>query len=70
MTLARGVRTLILFSICTFRGSVFAQIGNQALPRLVHENGRHALMVDGAPYLVLGAQINNSSAWPEMLPKF
>ena len=21
-------------------------------------------MVDGAPYLVLGAQVNNSSAWP------
>ena len=39
------------------------------IPRLVHENGRHALLVDGAPYLVLGAQVNNSSAWPAMLPK-
>lgn len=38
-------------------------------PRLATENGRHALMVDGSPYLVLGAQIGNSSAWPEMLPK-
>ena len=69
MTLARSVRTLILFSICTLLGPVFAQVSNQSLPRLVHENGRHALLVDGAPYLVLGAQINNSSAWPEMLPK-
>ncbi|HEY4145063.1 beta-galactosidase, partial [Pinirhizobacter sp.] len=24
-------------------------------------------MVDGKPYLLLGAQVNNSSAWPAML---
>jgi hypothetical protein len=39
------------------------------LPSLVHKNGRYALFVDGAPFLMLGAQINNSSAWPAMLPK-
>ncbi|MGH8263350.1 MAG: beta-galactosidase, partial [Steroidobacteraceae bacterium] len=39
------------------------------LPRLVSQNGRHALMVDGAPYLMLATQVNNSSAWPAMLPK-
>jgi beta-galactosidase GanA len=39
------------------------------LPRLVHENGRHALFVDGAPFLMLGAQCGNSSAWPATLPK-
>ena len=39
------------------------------LPRIVADHGRHALLVDGAPYLMLGAQINNSSAWPAMLPK-
>src|SRR5690348_16016445 len=39
------------------------------LPQLVTREGRSALMVDGAPYLVLGAQVNNSSAWPAVLPK-
>jgi beta-galactosidase GanA len=39
------------------------------LPRLVERDGRHALLVDGVPYLVLGAQVNNSSAWPTALPK-
>lgn len=39
------------------------------LPRFVHENGRHALLVDGEPFLILCAQVNNSSAWEAMLPK-
>jgi hypothetical protein len=39
------------------------------IPRLVEKDGRYALMVDGAPFLVLGAQINNSSAWPATMPK-
>lgn len=39
------------------------------MPRLVHENGRYALLVDGQPFLILGAQINNSSAWPATLPQ-
>ncbi len=28
----------------------------------------YALLVDGAPFLILGAQVNNSSAWPAVLP--
>lgn len=39
------------------------------MPKLVHQNGHYALFVNGAPYLMLGAQINNSSAWPSMLPE-
>lgn len=39
------------------------------LPEIVTRNGRSALLVDGAPWLVLGAQVNNSSAWVPALPK-
>lgn len=38
-------------------------------PKLVQKDGRYALMVDGRPYLVLGGQIHNSSAWPAELPQ-
>lgn len=38
------------------------------IPRLVKKDGRYALFVDDAPYLILGAQVHNSSAWPSMLP--
>jgi beta-galactosidase GanA len=39
----------------------------QEMPRVAHQDGRYALMVDGKPYLMLGAQVSNSSGWPEKL---
>ncbi len=39
------------------------------MPHLVQKDGRYTLMVDGAPFLVLGVQAGNSSDWPAMLPK-
>ena len=39
------------------------------VPRIVSKDGRHALMVDGAPFLILGAQANNSSNYPSALPR-
>nr|WP_025292924.1 DUF5597 domain-containing protein [Sphingomonas sanxanigenens] len=39
------------------------------LPRLETRNGRHALIVDGAPFVMLGGQVNNSSNYAEPLTK-
>jgi beta-galactosidase GanA len=41
----------------------------QQMPTLVKQGNRFALMVDGRPYLMLGGQIHNSSAWPSELPQ-
>jgi len=38
-------------------------------PKLVQKDGRYALTMDGRPYLILGGQIHNSSAWPSELPQ-
>ena len=46
-----------------------AATGATQAPQLVKKNGRYALLVDGAPFLMLGAQVNNSSNWSAMLPK-
>lgn len=35
------------------------------MPQIVHRDGKYSLMVDGKPYTVLGAQVLNSSGWPE-----
>jgi len=39
------------------------------LPRIVTRDGSHALLVDGAPFLILGGQANNSSNYPAVLPQ-
>jgi beta-galactosidase GanA len=39
------------------------------LPQVVNKDGRHALLVDGAPFLILGGQANNSSNYPAVLPQ-
>ena len=41
---------------------------SSSLPALVEKDGRHALLIDGKPFFVLGGQVHNSSAWPAMLP--
>ena len=40
----------------------------QETPHLENREGHFRLVVDGKPFLMLGAQIGNSSSWPTMLP--
>jgi len=47
----------------------YSQTGSGSMPKLINEHGRHALLVDGAPFFILGAQSHNSSGWPAMLPR-
>src|ERR1039457_3393314 len=60
---------LAAFVAASVAATLPAQVEERPIPRLVKKDGRYALMVDGAPYLMLGAQVHNSSAWPAMLPK-
>ncbi|KTW12379.1 DUF5597 domain-containing protein [Sphingomonas sanguinis] len=39
------------------------------VPRIVTQAGRHALLVDGQPFLMLAAQVNNSSNYAAALPQ-
>lgn len=39
------------------------------IPAIVEKDSHFALMVEGAPFLMLGVQANNSSAWPAYLDK-
>ncbi len=67
MTMSPLFRLTLLLSalLCWLQ----AQSADSTLPKIVYKDGRSALIVDGAPFLILGAQVNNSSAWPAMLPK-
>jgi hypothetical protein len=57
-----GSLALILGSL-----TVLPQLHAVEAPQLVQKDGRYALMVEGRPFLVLGGQIHNSSAWPSEL---
>ena len=55
-------------SVLALTGAASAQAA-APIPELVQKNGKYALMVDGAPFLVLGGQANNSSNYEAALPK-
>src|ERR1700757_2917845 len=59
-------RALVLLS---FVAAAIGVCGAAETPKFVEKDGRWALMVDGQPYLMLGGQVHNSSAWPSELPR-
>jgi hypothetical protein len=58
-------RAALLVIFCILPASALAD----DMPRLEKKDGRFAMIVEGKPFLILGAQINNSSSWPSTLPK-
>lgn len=61
------LRTLLAAIALTAASTV--QIAKAApLPHFAQHGGKHALIVDGAPFLMLGAQVHNSSNYPAELP--
>lgn len=67
----KGIITKAGLFICwmVFSAAAIGQSNSQPMPRLIEKGGRHALLVDGEPFLILGGQAHNSSAWPGMLPQ-
>jgi hypothetical protein len=63
-------RFFLLFVLASLAmASSNAQVNDEMFPRIITKNGRHALLVDGQPFFVLGGQAHNSSGWPRMLPQ-
>jgi hypothetical protein len=58
---AASALALSAASVMPFRAAA------QSVPALVQQQGRATLMVDGAPYFLLGAQVDNSSGWTDRL---
>jgi len=50
-------------------GKIYSQTGSGTIPKIIEKNGRHAFLVDGQPFIMLGGQAHNSSGWPGMLPQ-
>ena len=67
--LAIFVMFLETFAVGSMASGQTANTSAAPIPAIVQKDGHFALMVDGAPYLMLGVQANNSSAWPAYLDK-
>jgi hypothetical protein len=48
---------------------LFVSAWSTEAPRPAEKDGRQTLLVEGHPFLILGGQIHNSSAWPVELPQ-
>jgi beta-galactosidase GanA len=58
-----------IFAIAAVALGIAASAAAAPLPQIVSKNGKHELVVDGAPFLILGGQANNSSNYPAVLPQ-
>ena len=47
----------------------WCQTNMESMPQIIEKDGRHAFLVDGQPFFMLGGQAHNSSAWPGMMPQ-
>jgi hypothetical protein len=61
--------TSLLLATAGAQAATAVKNASPEMPRIVHQDGRYALMVDGAPFLILGGQAQNSSNYPAALPK-
>lgn len=56
-----------LASLALSVGAPAAAQDEGQVPHVERRDGRHALIVDGKPFTILGGQVNNSSNYPAML---
>jgi hypothetical protein len=60
--------SLLILALALSPGALRADQAVGGLPHFAQKDGRHAFIVDGAPFIILGGQCGNSSAWPSELP--
>src|SRR6185437_4008778 len=60
------MKRIIVLSFALF--ILTAANGFGQVPKMIEKDGRHALLVEGKPFFILGGQAHNSSGWPAMLP--
>lgn len=72
MKSSRRFRSVVLCrfaAFCLLSITAVAQLYSAEAPQIVQKDGRYTFLVDGKPFLILGGQIHNSSAWPSELPQ-
>ena len=67
----RNIRSILIATLAglSLSAAPARAASDSDTPQIVSRDGKHALMVDGAPWLALCAQVNNSSNYPSALAK-
>ena len=68
MKTPRSLSLALIFTSALLAWPAATEASEGDMPHFVQKDGRHAFIVDGAPFLMLGGQSGNSSAWPAELP--
>ncbi len=63
-----NLRHTLTLAVSVLSAALAAQAAAQNMPHIDKRGDNFAMVVDGKPFLVLGAQINNSSSWASTLP--
>jgi hypothetical protein len=63
------VHQLILLAWVLSASVTLAYAQGKPMPQLVKTGGQFTLMVDGKPFLILGGQVNNDSAFPDRMER-
>lgn len=63
----RPIKFALVVLVLVFGHQLMAQ---QSLPEIRKEGNKHVFYLEGEPYLILGAQLWNSSAWPQITDRF
>jgi hypothetical protein len=70
MSMKKYIHFFVSAIVISFLFSFSVSEKERELPKVVKRNGKFQLYVDGKPFLMLSAQLWNSSAWPVVTNKF
>ncbi len=69
MNLRKQLHPILVLSVSVLPAvAIGCSAPAQSMPHIEKHGANYAMVVDGKPFLVLGAQINNSSSWASTLP--
>lgn len=62
--------TRLILLLCIIHVELTSLFSQENIPHLQKDSNKYALIVGGKPFIILGAQLWNSSAWPYLTDQF